>query len=278
MVHGTDAARAATRITSLDDPRLQDYRAVADPAALVRMGLFVAEGRWVVERLLARDRFATRSVLVTPTALAAMVQALSPAVRSGVPIYVVEPGVLHELVGFNMHRGCLALAERPRPQPLGADVLQGARQVVVLEGVNNPDNVGGIFRSAAAFDADLVVLGPAAGDPLYRKAIRTSMAATLDVAHAPAGMWPGALDILRAHSFRVLAFTPGATATPLEEVPAAERVALLFGSEAAGLTAAALERADARVRIRASDRVDSLNVAVAASIAMHRLFSKAGMS
>lgn len=259
-------------VASLDDPRISEYRHVGDPAAIERAGLFVAEGRWVVERLLMRPRYRTRSLLVTAAAHAGLSRAVGDAALERAPVYVVEQSLMDQVVGFNIHRGCLALAERPDTRLLAPDLVTHARRVVVLEGVNNPDNVGGIFRSAAAFDVDLVVLGPACGDPLYRKAIRTSMAATLDVPYASAPRWPDALDLLRATGLRVLALTPDADATPLEAVDTARRLALVFGTEGAGLTAEARVRADDRVRIRMSTRVDSLNVTVAASIAMHHCF------
>jgi len=138
-----------------------------------------------------------------------------------------------------------------------------------MERVNNPDNVGGIFRSAAAFGVDAVMLGPACGDPFYRKAVRTSMAATLAVPFADAGPWPEAIHIMRRSGMRVLALTPAAEARSIRDVPHdLARVAILVGAEGEGLSAAALAAADDRVRIPMSGPGDSLNVTVAASIAL----------
>jgi tRNA G18 (ribose-2'-O)-methylase SpoU len=262
----------ATFIASADDPRLAAYRVVANPAGLLRAGLFVAEGRWVVERLLQRPQFAVHSVLLTPTAARALA---GPLERARIPsdrVYIVEQPVMDGVAGYNIHRGCLALAHRPSVLTLDGVALGSMARVLVLEAVNNPDNVGGLFRSAAAFAADLVVLGPACGDPLYRKAIRTSMAATLDVPYVHAEEWPGALDTLAAAGIQTIAMTPAPDALPLEAITPHARVALLVGSEGAGLSAATLTRAHTRARIVTTDRVDSLNVTVAASIAMHRLF------
>ena len=258
-----------TAVNTLDDPRIAEYRHTADPQAIERTGLFVAEGRWVVERLLARSQYEMHSVLVTPTALAALQRAVDPHRLASTPIFVVDQRVMDQIVGFHIHRGCLALAKRPACRVLDSGILQTATRVVLLEGVNNPDNVGGIFRSASAFDIDVVVLGPACGDPLYRKAIRTSMAATLDVPFVLSGEWPAAIDLVRASGFQVAALTPAPDAVPMNDVVVPPRAALMFGSEGPGLTAAALARADVRVRIEMSTRVDSLNVTVAASIAMH---------
>jgi tRNA G18 (ribose-2'-O)-methylase SpoU len=256
-------------ITSLDDPRIAPYHHVADPRAIARANLFVAEGRWVVERLLSRPRYNVHSVLVTPTAGAALARVVDAAALVRQPIYVVDQPVMDGIVGFNIHRGCLALAERPPVNTLAAMSLATLTRVLVLEGVNNPDNVGGIFRSASAFGIDLVVLGPGCGDPLYRKAIRTSMASSFDVPYASSGEWPEALDTLRRAGLQVIALTPEVNAVALETMPPSDRIALLVGTEGAGLTAAALSHADVRVRIAMSDRVDSLNATVAASIAMH---------
>jgi tRNA G18 (ribose-2'-O)-methylase SpoU len=228
----------------------------------------VAEGRLVVRRLLSHSRFAVRSVLVTPPARAALADVL----REDIPTYVVPQAMMNGLTGFNMHRGCLAIAERPPISTLSDGMLASARRVLALEGVNNPDNIGGLFRSAAAFGVDLVVLGPGCGDPLYRKAIRTSMAAALQVPFVDAGTWPDAVTRLRSHGLHVIALTPAPDARALSECPRAQRrIALLAGAEGAGLTTAAMEVADERVRIPISGDVDSLNVAVAVSIALHAL-------
>lgn len=255
------------RITSLDDPRVAAYRRLADHSWLQRAGLFVAEGRLVVRRLLALPKFAAVSVLVTPPAYDALRTVLE---GTSADVYVADQHLMNAVAGFNIHRGCLALAKRPAPQPLDSLPLASLHRLVVLEGVNNPDNIGGIFRSAAAFGADAVVVGPSCSDPLYRKSIRTSMAATLTVPFVEASNWPAALHVLRAHGISVLALTPAADAEPLENVPRTiERAALLVGAEGEGLTPQAMDSADRRVRIRMSGPVDSLNVAVAASIALH---------
>jgi tRNA G18 (ribose-2'-O)-methylase SpoU len=255
-------------IASLDDPRVADYRRLADPDALRRAGLFVAEGRLVVRRLIASSRFKTRSILVTDAALDALGQAIASAPRD-VPIFVADQKTMNAIAGFNIHRGCLALAERPSPMTIDDLPLDTVRRLVVMEGVNNPDNVGGIFRSAAAFGVDAVVLGPDCSDPLYRKAVRTSMAATLAVPFADAGPWPEAIHVIRQRGLRVLALTPAADATPIHAVESdLERVAILVGAEGEGLSAEAREAADERVTIPMSGPADSLNVTIAASIAL----------
>ena len=247
------------------------YRLVGEPAELERAGLFVAEGRLIVERLLLDGRFRVHSVVVTPPAAAALADVFRQ--RPEVHVEVVDPDVLHEITGFEFHRGCLALAHRPPAAMVAADLVQGTR-LLALEGVGNPDNVGGLFRIAFAFGVEAVLLNPSTADPLYRKAIRTSMAATLRVPFVRLSPWPNSLDPLRAAGFQIVALTPDPEAVDLEEYArhAAERLVLLVGSEGPGLHETSLRDADARVRIPIHPRADSLNVVVAAGIALNRLF------
>jgi tRNA G18 (ribose-2'-O)-methylase SpoU len=250
-----------------DDPRLAAYRHVGDPDWLRAHGLFVAEGRLVVARAIEHG-VAIESVLLTPAARAAF----DPAALDACTVYVAPPSIVNAITGFNFHRGCLALARRTPPRALAE--LRRARRLVILEGVNNPDNVGGVFRSGAALGADAVLLGPGTGDPLYRKAVRTSMGAALWLPFAEAGPWPGALHDVRAMGFVVAALTPSGALTVDEfaaRLPADARVALLAGAEGPGLTAGALSAADVTVRIPVNPRSDSLNVVVALAIAFARI-------
>ncbi len=252
------------------DPGLDPYRYVADPAWLGERRLFVAEGRLVVERLLADADYELESIVVTPAAF----DALSPALLAApCDVYVCDRSVLESITGFNFHRGCLALARRP---PLRtADELLGTSRVLALEGVGNPDNIGGIFRTAAAFGVGGVLLDPASGDPLYRKAIRTSMGATLRVPWVRLDAFPRALDPFLEHGFKLVALTPDPSAIAVAEFAAdvtnGDRLVLLLGAEGPGLNETTLDVAHARVKIPVVPAIDSLNVAVAAGIALDRL-------
>jgi tRNA G18 (ribose-2'-O)-methylase SpoU len=215
-------------------------------------------------------------------------RALEPAcarLAPDVTAFVCETQDFAPLTGYDFHRGCLALVSRPAPIALDALIgsAAGVRSFVLLEDVANVDNVGGIFRNAAAFGVDGILLSDGCGDPLYRKAIRTSMAATLRVPFATAtsgGGWTTALTTLRAHGFQIVALTPREPAVTLDvfaRQPRAERIAWLVGAEGPGLTSETDALADVRVRIPISDAVDSLNVAVATGIALaatHRLVRK----
>lgn len=252
------------------DPCLRLYTHVGDPHWLRREGLFVAEGRLVVERLLDLPRFPLVSVLVTPAALEALEPALSCLTAD---VCVCDQRTLNGITGFNFHRGCLALARRPPDVP--ATEFLGASRLLALEGVGNPDNVGGLFRTAAALGVEGVLLERASGDPLYRKAVRTSMAATLRVPFARLEGWPDSLGQFRERGFMIIALTPRDDAIPIAEFAAArrsgERFVVLVGAEGPGLSEGALAAADARVRIPIDPATEALNVIVAAGIALDRL-------
>lgn len=257
-----------TKIDDADDVRIADYRNVSDPQLIARRSLFCAEGRLVVERLLASRRFKTRSVLVTGTALDSIKAAL--ATHHDLPVFVVDQHILNAITGFNIHRGCLAMGER-RPHGDWRTVVTGAESLVILERVGNADNVGSIFRNAAAFGVDAVLLGPACADPLYRKAIRTSMGAALAVPFAQADSWPEPLLELRKDAWAVVALTPCARSA-VRDVAAAiggSRTAIVVGHEGEGLTPETLAACDHHARIPMAEGVDSLNAATAAAVALY---------
>jgi tRNA G18 (ribose-2'-O)-methylase SpoU len=262
-------------IASAEDPRLDPYRHVADPHWIRGRGLFVAEGRLVVERLLALERFERQSILVNRAAHDAMLPLLSSA---RVPVLACDDATLESITGYNFHRGCLALVHRPAD--LTPSAFHGVRRLLGIEGVANPDNIGGLFRTAAAFGVEGVILDATSGDPLYRKALRTSMGAALRVPYARADRWPAMLGELRVLGFTVVALTPGEGATDLSDFTTAmgkgDRLIVLVGAEGAGLDAATLALADVCVRIPIDSAVDSLNVVVAAGIALHALQPPSG--
>jgi tRNA G18 (ribose-2'-O)-methylase SpoU len=263
------------RIEDPHDARLADYRHLPDPELLRRGEIFVAEGRLVVRTLLARSAFVTRSVLLTDNAYGSLADVLGPR-SSDLSVFVVAEGTIEALTGFNLHRGCLAVGVRPRRASVSGLLgrAPAARRLVVLEQIANADNLGGIFRNAAAFGADGVVLGPGCCDPLYRKTIRVSMGAALWVPFYYAGEWLADLDAIRASGITLAALTPAGTAADIGEWARTRpgRLALLAGSEGSGLSAAALAHADVALRVRMVPGVDSLNVATATGIALHACF------
>ncbi len=257
------------RIVAVDDPsdeRLTDFAGLRRRSPSPADGYFVAEGALVIRQLL-ESPYALRSLLVTKRGLRLLEPDLA---RIEAPIYVAGQNVVEAVAGFHYHRGALASADRlplPDPETLAA----GCDLVVVAEGVGDHENLGAIFRNAAAFGADAVVLGPRCGDPLSRRCVRVSMGQALKVPHCRLDGWPGAILQLRDLGFELLALTPSPDADDVRTVAVRPRQALVVGSEGDGLTDAAMAAADRRVRIAMAPGVDSLNVATAAAVALHHL-------
>jgi tRNA G18 (ribose-2'-O)-methylase SpoU len=266
----------ATRIQVTDaaDPRLDDFRDLTNadrrPDRPGGRGLVIAEGVLVVERLL-ESRYPVRSLLGVGRRLDELAAVIGPV---DVPVYEASAEVMAEVVGFHLNRGVLAVADRPAPLSVGE--LARGRAVAVLEGVNDHENLGSLFRNAAALGLDGMLLGPRCSDPLYRRSVRVSMGHVLRVPFAELvsdpTAWPAELDALRGDGRRLVALTPRPEAVPLGEAKlAGARIALLLGAEGPGLSDAALEAADEWVRIPMAAGVDSLNVATAAAIAFNAL-------
>jgi tRNA G18 (ribose-2'-O)-methylase SpoU len=225
-------------------------------------GLVLAEGTVVVRRLLASP-YPPRALL----GVARRIDELAPELADlDVPAYVADAATMADVVGFHLNRGVLASADRA-PAPDLATLLATARRVAVLEAVNDHENLGALFRNAAALGVDAVLLAPGCADPLYRRSVRVSMGHVLRVPFR-SGSWPELVAALQVAGFLLAALTPAG-----DTVPAAladrERVALLLGAEGPGLSGEALALADARVRIPMVPGVDSLNVATAAAVAFH---------
>jgi tRNA G18 (ribose-2'-O)-methylase SpoU len=252
------------------DPLIAAYAHVGDHAWLRSQALFVAEGRLVVRRLLESGRFPLHSILLTPAAL----QSFGAAIDTDAPVYVADQDVVNRVTGIEFHRGCLALAWRPTGDDESGARFAEARLLLAVEGVGNPDNIGGLFRVAAAFATDGLLLDPTSGDPFYRKAVRTSMGAVLEVPFQRLSPWPASLEDYQQLDFEIVALTPAADAPSIDEfVRETHRgLIVMVGAEGDGLSDAALEIADTSVRIPTSHAVDSLNVTVAAGIALARLF------
>ncbi|MEV0250435.1 RNA methyltransferase [Nocardia sp. NPDC050712] len=250
------------------DPRVDDFRDLSSadrrPDLPGRKGLVIAEGVVVVQRMLD-SRF-------TPSALLGVgkrYEQLAPDLAGvDVPYYRAGPEVMAQVVGFHLNRGVLAVAPRPKELTLD-EALADARTVAVLEGVNDHENLGSMFRNAAGLGAQAVLFGDRCADPLYRRSVRVSMGHVLRVPFAAVPDWPDGVDILRRKGFQIIALTPDPAARNLAEAMTGERVALLLGAEGPGLTEAAMRATDIRARIPMSPGTDSLNVATAAAMAFY---------
>jgi tRNA G18 (ribose-2'-O)-methylase SpoU len=269
----------ATIITLDDpgDPRADDYRDLTSadrrPDRPGGRGLVIAEGVVVVRRMIDSP-FPVRSLLGVRRRIDELAADLAGL---EVPAYATDAPTMAAVVGFHLNRGVLAVADRAAsPDP--AALVRDARLVAVLEGVNDHENLGALFRNAAALGVDAVLLGPRCSDPLYRRSVRVSMGHVLRVPFTELpGPWPASLDVLLAAGLRVAALTPAADAVPITASGLhGERVALLLGAEGQGLSDEALAAADLRVRIPMTTGVDSLNVATAAAVAFHAVGSVVG--
>jgi len=264
-------------ITDFDDPRLVDYQNLKDANLAADRGRFIVEGRGNLGVLLERSAYQPDSILLserTHRSLQADLERWSP----NCPVYVAEQSIMDQVVGFPIHRGCLSACTRtPSEDPvaLAKRCLEAeeAPRILLLESIFNLDNVGGIFRNAMALGGRAVIVCPRTCDPLYRKAIRTSMGGTLVVPFARAIDWPATLGRLHELGYEILALDPDDSGIPIEEFDADRSgpTALLLGTEGAGLSDEALGHADRRVRIEMEGGVDSLNVSVASAIALHAL-------
>jgi tRNA G18 (ribose-2'-O)-methylase SpoU len=257
------------RVDEPGDPRVADYLQVRERDLVGRQGRFIAEGAVVLEKLIAAGRHPIRSVLLAEKRLAALGPVLE-GLDLAVPVYAAGQAVMDAIVGFPIHRGVLAVGERASPAPEALLARLPAEALVVgLSGIANHDNMGGLFRNAAAFGAEAVLLDADCCDPLYRKAIRVSVGAALTVPFATLAPGQDLAAILAQAGFELLALSP-AGETTLGEVAWAGRQAALFGAEGPGLPPGLMAHSHT-VRIPMAAGFDSLNVATASGIVLHHL-------
>ena len=253
------------RVDDPDDPRLDDYRRLNEQAYRRRHEgdrIFVAEGYLAIDRVIDSGH-RLRSVLLQPSRVERFAHHLRALHE--VPVLVADAEVIAAVVGFDLHRGVVAIAER-RPLHPVAGIAATARRVAVLEGLNDPENVGVIARSARALGIDALVLDPTCTDPYARRTVRVSLGEVLHLPVARAERWPDDLDRLTAAGFETWAMTPIGDDDVWTLAPP-DRLAILLGAEGPGLTPATLARATRRVAIPIAEEVDSLNVGHAAAIA-----------
>lgn len=264
------------RIDDADDPRIAAYRNIRDRDLARRDGLFIAEGKVVLRVLLEAGRFEPVSVLVLENRLDGLTDILENAPAS-LPVYVASSTVMDAIAGFHMHRGVLAVARRREMPGIGELIAALPQDALVLAfvGISNHDNVGSMFRNAAAFGANAVLLDATCCDPLYRKAIRVSVGGVLKVPYAIAPDWRTLVSELGHAGFRQLALTPNGKTDIGELTATAGRRVLYLGAEGEGLPAELIAATEG-VRIPIASDFDSLNVAAASAIALHRLSAISG--
>lgn len=255
-------------VTDPDDPRIAGFRAVRERDLVGREGRFIAEGEVVLRGLVQSPRHRPVKVLIDEKRvekLKPLLEALPPEV----PVYSAGQEVIDAITGFHLHRGILALGQSvpaPAPETLLEQMPERAR-VMVLNSIANHDNMGGLFRNAAAFGVNAVLLDAESCGPLYRKAIRVSVGAVLTVPFARFDAGDDGLDLLERHGFQRFALSPRGE-TALADVVVPQRSALIFGAEGTGLPDAFLARTRT-VRIPMAGDFDSLNVATSSGIVLH---------
>jgi tRNA G18 (ribose-2'-O)-methylase SpoU len=252
-------------VTDPADPRVADFVGLRD--ARDSPGVIV-EGILAVEQLLTSP-YPVRRLLVLRSQWPQVEARLG---GDGAPVLVADRDVLNATVGFDLHRGVVASADRA-VGPTVTDLAHGAHRLALLERVNDHENLGGLFRNGRAFGLDGVVLDPETADPLYRRSVRVSLGHVLHVPFARAAVWADGLDTVRRAGFTLIALMPAGEET-IDELAAdrPERIAFVLGAEGPGLSDATVAASDRRVRIPMASEVDSLNVATAAAVALSRVF------
>ena len=258
------------RIDDPNDSRIELYRDVRERDLVGRGERFIAEGEVVLRVLLTLSHMSVESILLAEQRVS-RINSLLDNLPAGTPVYVASQAVMDGIVGFPIHRGILAVGRR-REKPSMEALLAGLPPqalVVGLIGLANHDNVGGIFRNAAGFGVDALLLDPSTCDPLYRKAIRVSVGGSLIVPFVRAESSGAMLMALTAAGFDIIALSP-AGSQRLADIKPTGRTALLLGAEGAGLPPEVL-RGSRTARIDMAGGFDSLNVATTSGIALYQL-------
>ena len=258
-------------ITDLHDPRIEVYRDIRERDLVGRAGLFVAEGKVVVEKLVDSALLHHPLSLLIASKRVDALQPVMSRLADDVPVYVATQNVIDAIAGFPLHRGILAIGRRT-DVPTADDLLSACGEcatVLVLTGIANHDNMGGIFRNAAAFGVNAVLLDADCCDPLYRKAIRVSVGATLLVRFAQMARQQDPVDLLERHAFDPVALSPAGACLLTDWCPG-PRTAVLLGAEGPGLSADYIQRTHS-IQIAMSAGFDSLNVATTSGIVIHHI-------
>ncbi|MCQ1835859.1 TrmH family RNA methyltransferase [Neorhizobium galegae] len=265
---------APLRIDDADDPRIAEFRSIRERDLTGREGRFIAEGTVVLRMLAAAHGsggdFLTEKILLLENRVAGLSDILA-SFPSDIPVYVASAGVLDQIAGFHLHRGVLALGRR-RQERTASDLVAALPEkalVVAAFGISNHDNIGSIFRNAAAFGADAVLLDQGCCDPLYRKSLRVSVGAVLSVPYARHGTMTDILAVLMEKGFAVWGLSPTGS-VEIRDVPPSERMVLITGTEGVGLPAHVLSRIRS-ARIAQAPGLDSLNAATATGIALYEI-------
>lgn len=257
----------ADPIAAIDDPRIDPYRNVRDrDLAGAHGGRFIVEGETVLDVAVRQDLFQLESVLLSEK----RVDALAPLLAScPAPVYVAPAALMEAIVGFPIHRGVLAIGLRGAERTVAEVLAPRPALVVGLCGITNHDNVGGIFRNAAAFGVGALLIDGATCDPLYRKALRVSVGGVLRVPHARLQSAEAVVEAFLSAGYAVYGLSPRGERR-LDAVDPDRPAALLLGAEGPGLSEAVMAMTET-LRIDMAGGFDSLNVATTSGIALYEL-------
>jgi tRNA G18 (ribose-2'-O)-methylase SpoU len=258
---------APQHIESLDDPRLAAYRNLKERDLARDGGRFIAEAEQVVRRLLASD-YQTESVLMAQRRAAEIL----PIVPENVPVFVVPDAMMQQVVGFKFHSGVLACGRRKPPATL-RQIMERLPQyatIMICPEIANTENLGALMRIAAGFGADAMIFGERSCDPFYRQSIRVSMGTvfSLDLLQSQ-DLCSDLREMKQRWGVEMIATVLDETAQPLSEARRGDRLGLLFGNEAQGLSQEILAECNRRVTIPMKLGTDSLNVAIAAAVMLY---------
>lgn len=264
-------------LTDPTDPRVAVYTRLSDAAMRRRNdakhGMYMAESSVVVRRALKAGH-QPYSFFLSHRYLDSMADVF--AENPDIPVYTGTDEMMQSITGFHLHRG--ALAAMRRPEPLTTDqVTHGARRIAILEDIVDHTNLGSIIRSAAGLGIDGIILSPQCADPLYRRAIRVSMGSVFELPWTRSQNLPEALNHLKHQGWSIAALELTEHSINIDDAEAqhAEKLAMILGTEGAGVSARSLENADVHLQIPIRETVDSLNVSVAAAVAFWQLRSRA---
>jgi tRNA G18 (ribose-2'-O)-methylase SpoU len=269
------------KINEADDPRIKEYRNIRDRdlrGVHSRPGLFIGEAPLIVQAMLEVPGM-TRSVFVSESQAGRMRAMIRSSASPETPLLVAGPDVMNEIAGFDLHRGILASGNRPDPTIQALERIMPPpdqpASILLCDGINNIDNIGLLFRNAAAFGVDAVILSPDCHDPLYRKSLRVSIGHALRIPFHRSENWAETLETLRGqHRIELIGTSIDTGAVDLDSLAEPDRVGLLVGSEFEGLGDVSIAACSHLVRIPMTPGIDSLNVGVAAAVCLHK-FSRA---
>lgn len=277
MPFETELKRQLIQIKDADDKRISEFRNIREKDLVGRSDHFIAEGKVVLQHLINTahgSRFALKKVLILQNRLEGLLPILQ-SLPDEAELYVADRDVIDAIAGFPMHRGILALGEYQNgASGRWRDDIKSEQLILAACGIANHDNLGSLFRNAAAFGVDRILLDKTCCNPLYRKSIRVSVGSVLTVPFELDLTADEIISSLSDAKYSCYGFSPQGDLT-LGSAEPPHKAALIVGAEGEGLPEHVLANIKT-IRIEQSDRLDSLNVGTASGIALWQFATKMG--